>query len=107
MTDFLRFGNTEKTIVDGKETYGLWNQPPWLKEKPDDSDMVSYVVPSNHDGRPDLISYEFYGTPLLSWVIIAFNARFFHSDARDVLGWPKTGTLLKMPTRSLVYPYVT
>jgi len=107
MANFLRFLDTDKIIVDGKETYSIWRQPPWLKEKPEDGDILSYVIPSNYEGRPDLISNELYGTPLLGWVVIAFNARFFHSDARDVLNWPRTGTLIKLPIRSLVFPYVT
>lgn len=39
----------------------------------DDQDSVVHVVQSTEEYRPDLISYQYFGTSEYSWVILAAN----------------------------------
>lgn len=100
MDDFSRFSRTEMIIVDGYETFGQWKQYSFLMERPADENVGVFRVTSAIEGRPDLISYEVYGTPLLDWVLIAFN------NAREALNWPLAGTLVEYPLESIVVPEV-
>lgn len=98
--DFSRFSRTEMVIVDGKETFGRWSSYSFLKERPAEENIEIFKVTSAVEGRPDLISNQVYGTPLLDWVLIAFN------NARGALNWPKTGDLVEYPVESIVVPEV-
>ena len=99
MNDELsRFKNTPQTIVDGQETYGRWSSFPFLKERPPEEFINVFQVTSALEGRPDLISDQVYGTPLLDWVIIAFN------KTRETLNWPKTGDIIEYPSDTIVLP---
>lgn len=84
------------TIVDGVETVGTWNMPTYLVERPDNSMIYKYYVSSAVEGRPDLIANFVYGTPLLDWVIIAFN------NPNDILNWPMAGETIEYPHQDLV-----
>ena len=102
---FTRFNRTDKIIIDGKETYGFWSQPIWLKERPNDEDILTYNVGNDVEGRPDLISNEIYNTPFLDWVLIAFNNRFFPTEeSKIVLNWPRAGSIIRYPSERLVFP---
>lgn len=100
LEDFSRFSRTEMIIVDGVETFGRWKQYPFLKERPAEENIEVFQVTSATEGRPDLISQQIYGTPLLDWVLIAFN------NARNTLNWPKTGDVIEYPVESVVVPEV-
>lgn len=100
LEDFSRFSRTEMVIVDGCETFGRWKSYSFLKERPADENIEVFQVPSSMEGRPDLISQQVYGTPLLDWVLIAFN------NARNSLNWPRTGDLVEYPIESVVVPEV-
>lgn len=95
---FSRFKRTVPIIVDGKETYGRWTQMPFLQERPAEEFIKIFQVTSALEGRPDLISQQVYGTPLLDWVIIAFN------KVRQPLNWPRAGDVIEYPADSLVLP---
>ena len=60
---------------------------------PDGTDDL-YPVPSGGEGRLDLLSTHFYGTPQLWWVLAAVN------NILDALIGPSTGDVLRVPTRS-------
>jgi hypothetical protein len=98
LDDFSRFKNTELLLVDGKETYGRWAALRFLKERPPEGQIKVYQVTAAKEGRPDLIAQEVYGTPLLDWVLIAFN------DVRDTLNWPLAGQLIEYPLDTVVLP---
>jgi len=100
LDDFSRFRQTELIIVDGKETYGPWVAPAFLKERPPEDKIGVFKVTSAVEGRPDLISNAVYGTPLLDWVIISFN------KVRNTLNWPRTGDLVEYPLDSVVLPEI-
>lgn len=95
---FSRFSRTPRIIVDGKETYGSWVQPSFLKNRPSDDQIQTFRVTSAMEGRPDLIANAVYGTPLLDWVIISFN------KVRNTLNWPAAGDLIEYPIDDLVIP---
>jgi len=96
--DFSRFRTTEMTILDGKETFGRWKPPSFLVERPAEENISVFRVNSSFEGRPDLISDQVYGTPLLDWVIIAFN------NVRDPMNWPQSGSVIEYPSDTIVLP---
>lgn len=104
--EYSRLKTTDEIIVDGKETLGAWDRPSFLVEKPSDEFIATFTVSSALEGRPDLISNQVYGTPLLDWVIISFNAVYNDNGARDVLNWPKSGDIITYPVDSVVFPEV-
>ncbi len=95
---FSRFKKTPPTIFDGKETYGRWVSFRFLTQRPDESDIGIFQVTSALEGRPDLISQQIYSTPLLDWVLIAFN------QVRDPLNWPRAGSAIEYPLDTVVLP---
>jgi hypothetical protein len=95
---FSRFKKTPPIIVEGKETYGRWVSFSFLKERPDEENIGVFRVTSALEGRPDLISNQIYSTPLLDWVLIAFN------KVRDPLNWPRTGDMIEYPVDAIVLP---
>ena len=78
--------------------WGTW-EPPDIQ--PHDSDSV-YVVTDNDVGRADLISFKFYGTPDLFWVILLLNGILdqFTGDSEQ-LGLA-TGTVLRIPDKGRI-----
>lgn len=100
LSDYSRFTGTEMIIVNGIETYGKWSGYSFLKQRPPDDKIGVFRVTSALEGRPDLISASVYNTPLLSWVLIAFN------NARGVLNWPRTGDRVEYPLEEIVMPEV-
>lgn len=63
---------------------------------PKRNDDKFYEVESKYENRLDLISYKFYGTPLLYWVIAEA------SELVDPQIVP-VGTLLRIPNRQSLY----
>lgn len=98
LDEFSRFKRTPPTIVEGKETYGRWVVPTFLKVRPAEEYIRVFQVTSALEGRPDLISNAVYSTPLLDWVLIAFNG------VRDPLNWPRAGDLIEYPVDTIVLP---
>lgn len=98
LDEFSRFKRTPPVIVEGKETYGRWVMPGFLKTRPDESFIRVFQVTSALEGRPDLISFQVYSTPLLDWVLIAFNG------VRDPLNWPRAGEMIEYPSDVIVLP---
>lgn len=101
LDDFSRLFQTPKTVVDGNETFGVWNPPSFIKIRPDENRINRYVVTNATEGRPDNISNILYGTPFLDWVLISFN------KIRDPLNWPRAGEIIEYPDESLVFPLIS
>lgn len=96
-SEFSRFKDTEPVIKDGKETFGLWNRPPELERKNlNDEQITTIKIDQINQGRPDLISQEYYGTPSLFWVITMFNRPL------NTLGWPQAGETIQFPNKDSV-----
>lgn len=101
LDDFSRLFQTDKTIVDDNETFGIWNPPQFLKVRPEESKISRFRVTTQTEGRPDKIANELYGTPLLDWVLISFN------KVREPLNWPKAGDTIEYPVESIVFPLIS
>ena len=100
LDDFSRFYSTDEIVYNGNETFGRWKEPSFIATKLSDNKISMLVVSSQVEGRPDLISQELYNTPLLDWVLIAFNG------VRDPLNWPKAGDTIRFPVESVVFPAI-
>lgn len=98
LDDFSRFKTTEPTIIEGKETFGVWRPLKIFSERPAEEFIAVFEVTSALEGRPDLISFSVYGTPYLDWVLIAFN------QVRETLNWPATGDIIEVPSDVVVLP---
>ena len=64
---------------------------------PSDDDVLFELTPK-YDERPDLISYDQYGTPRLWWVFILRNMNVL----TDPVGDFKAGTAIYIPTRETI-----
>jgi len=103
LNNLSRLLQTEQIIFQGKETFDVWQDFPWLRQRPSDDQIANYQVTSATEGRPDLIANEIYGSPILGWVLIAFAARVSNDNtAKSALNWPKAGAIIEYPISSLV-----
>lgn len=93
-----RFRKSKPIAVSGVETQGRWVRPGWLVERPSADKVRRYRVPSEHEGRPDLIAQSVYGSSELDWVLLVFNG------VRDTLNWPRAGSVIEYPIDSVVVP---
>lgn len=67
-------------------------------EFPKRSDDSYHIVLAKDEDRLDLIAYQYYGNPLLYWIIAAA------SDIDDPLNVP-AGTTLRIPSKQSLYGY--
>jgi len=93
---YSRFINTETVNLGGFESFGVWNVPNFLKQSLLADQEVVIKITAAYEGRLDLIAHELYGTPFLDWVIIAYN------NILEPLNWPRAGTVIKIPVRSVI-----
>jgi hypothetical protein len=98
MEEASRFKDTPNIIFNGEVTKSSWRKLTILKTDPQPTDYFPYVVTTVTEGRPDLISNEVYNTPMLDWVIIAYN------KANEVFNWPQTSQVIKIPREELFMP---
>jgi len=97
LDSFSRFLETQVIIVDGKETFGSWKEPEFLKRELDEQlEIIKIRVDNTTQGRPDIIANDLYGSPQFFWVLIAFN------KPKNPVGWPPTGAVIKAPTSEVV-----
>lgn len=85
---YSMFANTPVYDVDNEVVFGL------MKDVvvPDASDDL-YTVPPGGENRLDAISYKFYGTPALWWVISRVN------NVEDPLVGVELNATLRIPTK--------
>tara|TARA_B100001093_G_scaffold369201_1_gene354157 strand:- start:77 stop:376 length:300 start_codon:yes stop_codon:yes gene_type:complete len=80
------------------ETLGLLNKRQF-EFQPDD---VVYEIDSFYEHRPDLLSFDLYGTPKLWWV--------FQHRNMDVITDPiwsfEAGTLIRIPKKSILQEFL-
>lgn len=97
VSSLSRFVETEIVVRNGRELFGRWKRPDFLKEEFLNEDEVqTFFVDSRFNGRPDRIADEVYGTPFLEWVVVMFNR------PKNPLNWPNIGDAIKLPVRSIV-----
>ncbi len=88
---YSRFFNTPLTKIEDKETYAVWDVPVFISNGVEADRTITLVVDPSYEGRPDLISYDYYGTVGYAWVIMAYN------NVRNTLNWPKAGDVIRFP----------
>jgi hypothetical protein len=92
-----RFTKADPIYINGKETYGMWSRPDFMKVDNVPQDQIQqYQIDQRTAGRPDLIALDIYNDQNLDWVVIMFNSPM------NTLGWPKAGTVIKLPSKSTV-----
>lgn len=96
VNNYSRFSDTPTIIFKGNEVWGRWKRNRFLTQQLTDDQLLTYIVPKNREGRPDLISQDVYNTTELDWLIISFN------KANQVFNWPKVGTILVLPIPGIV-----
>jgi len=99
---FSRFNNHPVYVdpITRKKFIGSWN-PPVFPEKETD---VLFEITSSFAYRPDIISYEFYETPLLGWVISYVNNVSNPLDRQDGL-YP--GRVIRIPDITTITTVLT
>ena len=87
-----RFRVTQAVRFQGQETFGSWAQPEFM-----DSPVFTTIIADNtNEGRLDLLSQRFFGTPDYWWAIMAYNKTF------DI-NWPRAGDEVMIPDPELVF----
>lgn len=56
-----------------KKSVGWWERDENLSVTADD-DVVINSLPATYNGRPDLLSFDLYGSNNLEWVILQYNS---------------------------------
>ena len=65
-----------------------------IRPVPASDDDQSYVIETQYTYRPDLLSYDYYGTPKLWWVFAQRNMDIIKEPVFDFLA----GTEIKLPS---------
>lgn len=95
LPSYSRFRGNEKIVFDNKHTFGIWKTPRPIQNLKK-SDVTLYTVESGYEGRPDLISYNFYGSDRYSWIII------MHNKPINTIGWPFRNEVIEIPHQDKV-----
>jgi hypothetical protein len=69
---------------------------------PEESDDISYTIENQYEHRPDLLSYDLYGTPKLWWVFVQRNMEVIKDPIYDF----KPGTTIRLPKKSNLNRYL-
>lgn len=87
---YSRFKSTDRIVFQQKATFGLWNPPQSLLNL-NTENIERYKVEAGYEGRPDLISDEFYGSDRYAWVILMYNKPI------STIGWPSKNEVIGIP----------
>lgn len=90
-----RYFETSLINFNGKKTFGLFEPPQWIRALTNDQ-LYNLSIPSEFEGRPDLISNRLYGSPNLYWVILWIN------QPLQPFGWPKAGSIIRYVSPEVV-----
>jgi len=98
MDSSSRFANAEPILVGNKATFGRWARPSFMYESNLNEDQIIKVsIDQSNAGRPDLIANEYYGSDRLEWIVVLFNRPL------EPIGWPKTGTVIHIPSKNVIF----
>lgn len=67
-----------------------------IRPVPAEPDDFTYTIENQYKHRPDLLSYDLYGTPRLWWVFVQRNMSIIKDPIYDFV----PGTVIKIPKRS-------
>jgi len=73
-----------------------------IRPIPAESDDYAYTIEQQYRRRPDLLSYDLYGTPKLWWVFVQRNMSIIKDPIYDF----ETGTVIYLPKKSNLTKYV-
>ena len=68
-------GKPNSRYVQGGTTDIFQNRLGWWERRgiPQNANDIIFTLDSVHEGRPDIIAYEFWGKPYLSWLVLQYN----------------------------------
>jgi len=69
-----------------------------LPKMPTDAYEIDYKIKDAHNGRPDILATELYGTPRLWWVFALKNPDVIKDPLNDF----KPGVIIKIPSPEVV-----
>lgn len=93
-TNFSPYGDTEQN--------NLYLELLRIRPVPEEADDISYTIESQYEHRPDLLSYDLYGTPKLWWVFVQRNMEVIKDPIYDF----KPGTTIRLPKKSNLNRYL-
>jgi hypothetical protein len=67
-----------------------------IRPVPAEPDDYRYVIENQYKNRPDLLSYDLYGTPRLWWVFVQRNMNVLKDPIYDF----EPGTVIYLPKKS-------
>ena len=73
-----------------------------IRPVPAEADDFTYTIENQYEHRPDLLSYDLYGTPKLWWVFVQRNMEILKDPIYDF----KPGTQIKLPKKSNLSRYL-
>jgi hypothetical protein len=73
-----------------------------IRPIPAEADDFTYTIENQYENRPDLLSYDLYGTPKLWWVFVQRNMDVLKDPIYDF----KPGTKIKLPKKSNLNRYL-
>jgi len=73
-----------------------------IRPVPEESDDIIYTIEHRYNHRPDLLSYDLYGTPKLWWVFVQRNMTIIKDPIYDF----SAGTQIRLPKKSNLQQYL-
>ena len=73
-----------------------------IRPVPSEPDDVIYTIENQYHNRPDLLSYDLYGTPKLWWVFVQRNMHILKDPIYDFV----SGTQIQIPKKSNLIKYL-
>jgi hypothetical protein len=73
-----------------------------LPKIPEDAFEIDYKIKEAHNGRPDILAMELYGSPRLWWVFALKNPDIIKDPLNDF----KPGVIIKIPSPDTVKSFV-
>lgn len=73
-----------------------------MRPVPAEPDDHAYAIEQQYRRRPDLLSYDLYGTPKLWWVFVQRNMSIIKDPIYDF----ETGTVIYLPKKSNLTKYL-
>jgi alpha-L-fucosidase len=67
-----------------------------IRPVPSEADDFKYIIESQYTHRPDLLSYDLYGTPKLWWVFVQRNMSVIKDPIYDFVA----GTTIYIPKKT-------
>lgn len=80
----------------------MYLEPLVIRPVPAEDDDAIYTIENQYHNRPDLLSYDLYGTPKLWWVFVQRNMSILKDPIYDFAA----GTQIQLPKKSNLSQYL-